>query len=413
MRYLFASAALPPHLDWGGYLATAAELVRRGHDVLWASGEAVREEVVGAGVPFRAVEETGFRWPPPPPVQRQHFATAAEFESVRRQRALDHWLDDRGIAIAADAFATLATAFAPDLFVSEFFLAAAGIAAERAHIPFVVAGWPAHPSSIGAGESEAARARLNRILLQAGARGIYFREAGAPALQSTILHLDYWSQSWFRGVPLLPQTRHAGGTAKRAPAPDPDLPSPDDKPWVLITLGTSFTQDTAFYRMAAQATQGMGCVAIIAAGPLSTDQSIDLATRLPAGCIVRERLAFESVLPWTSAAIHHGGAGTTHALVTHAVPQVVVPHAGDQARQALGVQRSGVGIALRPGQVTVDTLQAALASLLPDRSAARANAQALRVEFAALGGIPRAADMLEESAGRAASQDWTHYGGSA
>ena len=41
MRFLFVSAQIPGHLDWGGYLETAAELHRRGHDVLWASGPAV------------------------------------------------------------------------------------------------------------------------------------------------------------------------------------------------------------------------------------------------------------------------------------------------------------------------------------------------------------------------------------
>ena len=45
MRILCVSAQLPGHLDWGGYLATAAELARRGHDMLWTSGIAVAEQV--------------------------------------------------------------------------------------------------------------------------------------------------------------------------------------------------------------------------------------------------------------------------------------------------------------------------------------------------------------------------------
>jgi UDP:flavonoid glycosyltransferase YjiC (YdhE family) len=98
-----------------------------------------------------------------------------------------------------------------------------------------------------------------------------------------------------------------------------------------------------------------------------------------------------------AAAIHHGGAGTTHALVRHAVPQIVVPHAADQGRQALGVQRSGVGIHLPAQSVTVPSLVAALAALLPDLSDQRARAQALQAEFHALGGVPAAADLLVQS----------------
>ena len=48
MRILCISAQLPGHLDWGGYLATAAELARRGHEVLWTSGIAVAERTYKA-----------------------------------------------------------------------------------------------------------------------------------------------------------------------------------------------------------------------------------------------------------------------------------------------------------------------------------------------------------------------------
>jgi UDP:flavonoid glycosyltransferase YjiC (YdhE family) len=97
-----------------------------------------------------------------------------------------------------------------------------------------------------------------------------------------------------------------------------------------------------------------------------------------------------------AAAIHHGGAGTTHALVLHAVPQIVVPHAADQNRQAQGVMRSGVGHYLPPKEVTIARLTDLLAEVLPDRSPLRANAVALQAEFAALGGVPAAADLLEQ-----------------
>ena len=62
MRFLFVSAQLPGHLDWGGYLATAVALKRRGHAVLWASGAAVNGLVMATGVEFHELAETGWRW---------------------------------------------------------------------------------------------------------------------------------------------------------------------------------------------------------------------------------------------------------------------------------------------------------------------------------------------------------------
>ena len=100
------------------------------------------------------------------------------------------------------------------------------------------------------------------------------------------------------------------------------------------------------------------------------------------------------MLPYTAAAIHHGGAGTTHALVTHGVPQIVVPKAADQTRQASGVVRSGVGYHIPPKQMTVPLATEALQKILPDNAPARRNAVSLREEFASLEGIPKAAQIL-------------------
>jgi UDP:flavonoid glycosyltransferase YjiC (YdhE family) len=117
--------------------------------------------------------------------------------------------------------------------------------------------------------------------------------------------------------------------------------------------------------------------------------------RLPSSAILRPHLDFGAYLPHVAAAIHHGGAGTTHALVTHAVPQLVVPHAADQMRQAQGVMRSGVGHYLPAKDVTIPRLVELLSQVLPDRSPLRTRALALQAEFHALGGVPAAADHIE------------------
>ena len=90
--------------------------------------------------------------------------------------------------------------------------------------------------------------------------------------------------------------------------------------------------------------------------------------------------------------------GTTHALVTRGIPQIVVPKAADQARQASGVARSGVGYHIPPKQLTVALAVKALQNILADDAPPRLNAASLQREFASLGGIPKAAQLLVAAA---------------
>ena len=404
MRILFLSAQIPGHLDWGGYLPTAAELARRGHDVLWASGEDVRAAVEKAGVAFHALEATGWRWPPPSPLTVEEAAAAPDAESLQRLkqvRALDQWLNVERVSAAAAEVIAVGREFAPDVVVTEMFVAAAGLAAEALGKPFVVAGWPAPPPVEPRADAmtELARGRLDELLARFGLRGRYWTEQGPPALLSPSLHLTYWSERWFGGVAMRSQTRHAGGQRPAHPPPPPDdLPSPDGAPWVLITLGTSFNRDPNFFVASAQAAVQMSCVPLIALGADSGAAWVQaMLPSLPPTAVVRSRLDFAATLPYTAAAIHHGGAGTTHALVVHATPQIVVPHAADQHRQARAVAHTGVGFHMPPRRTTVDNLVNCLAALLPDLSVYRGHARRLQEEFHALGGIPAAAAMLEEA----------------
>lgn len=391
MRAIFVSAPLPGHLDWGGYLQTAVAWQRAGHTALWASGAAVAAQVAAAGVPFAPLAETGWRWPPPSPLPPP--AAAAEraiWQTQRAERALDQWLDEARVAAAVDELTALVEQFRPDLIVSEMFVAAAGLVAERCGAAFAVAGWPAvapgHTSTADA-LAAAARARLERLLARWKLAGRNWNADGPPALRSPSLHLTYWCPTWYRGMALLPQTLHAGGSAGTPLPPPPDLPDPDAQPWVLVTLGTSFDNDPAFFVAAANAADQLGCLPLLVGERIArTASQLDL----PHAAAVRSHVDFRRILPYAAAAIHHGGAGTTHALACHGVPQIVTPHAADQIHQARGVERSGAGLHLPPRTVTAARLASALAALLPDLSEQRHNARKLQSEMAAQGG-PRAA----------------------
>lgn len=404
MRYLFVSAQLAGHLDWGGYLATAAGLHGHGHTLLWVSGEAVAGLVKAASVPFAALAETGWRWPPPPPIDRPTEMDDSAWHLLRAERALAQWLDPPRVARAVDELGAVAAAFAPDMIVSEVFIAAAGIVAEQMGVPFVVVGWPA----VAAANSQTAaplivhaRRQLDSLLACAGVRGINFAADGPPALRSPLLHLTYWSDSWYRGIHLLPQTRPVGGLPLEVLPVAPDLPSPDDRPWVVITLGTSFNRDPAFFLAAAHAADRLGCLPFLLLGRSpAAAEGAGWLRQMPTGSVVRDIVDLRRVLPYAAAAIHHGGAGTTHALVRAALPQIVVPHAADQIHQAQGLTRTGAGLHIAPKEVTVERLETALAAILPDLAPVQAHTAALRDELAALGGIPAAVAALEQVAGQ-------------
>ena len=398
MRILCASAQLPGHLDWGGYLQTAAELRRRGHELLWVTGREVAPFLDHMAMPAHFLAETGWRWPPPPPLQPPPDIDPEELRRLRALRALDQWLDEERVLTATTDLIAVGEQFRPDLIVSEVFLSAAGLAAEALDLPFAIAGWPAmQPKAAGGNEAvvREARARLARVSSHFGLTGRNWTEVGPPAQESPALHITYWSPSWYRDVDLLPQTVHVGGAARVSTGSVP-VTWPNELPWVFITLGTSFGRDANFFVASARAAVELGCVPILAlAGQFTAEQETALRSYLPAEAIVEQAIDLPTVLPNVAAAIHHGGAGVTHALVTHGVPQIIVPHAADQMHQAQGVMRGRAGIYVAAKEATVEALVNALAQVLPDLAAVRQGATALQAEFATLGGVVKAADLLE------------------
>jgi len=101
-RIWFTSAPLPGHLDWGGLLKTAQALRAAGHDVLWVSEARIGALVERAGVPFAAIAQSGWLWPPPPLPSPASFVNE-NMVTLRYRRALDTWLSEDLVAEGAAA----------------------------------------------------------------------------------------------------------------------------------------------------------------------------------------------------------------------------------------------------------------------------------------------------------------------
>ncbi len=377
MRLLFVSLPLRGHLDWGGMLATAAALAGRGHAVAWASGADVSPAIAAAGLDFVELAATGWQTLPQLPAD----LTATQRAALRQQRALDAWLSPVAVLPAVAEVERAIAAWQPDALLVEPYAVAGALAAERTGLPLVVCGRPALPD--GATPVNPAGQRAAELCRQAGVPGKYW-DLATGQVRSPLLHVDFFCRRWYADLPAIaPQTRFVGARAASA------SPDPLDPPAVLITLGSLFNQDPAFFRVAAEAVLLAGGQPLVVTGGAG-----DPPPGLPAGVEVQPWVDFEETLPRLAGIIHHGGVGTTHAALRHGLPQVVVPHAGDQQPQAGRITQAGVGYGVAPANFTLPAARW-LAQQLLENAALRQAAAAWQVELAAPGGVEAAAQWIE------------------
>lgn len=392
MHILCFSIDLPGHLDWGGYLRTAAVLNERGHDICWASGKTVGPTVERSGVGFCELKTSGWQHHMPP---LPSDLTPEALATLRRERALAVWLNPDHVLQALAELEALAADFRPDVVIVEPYAAAGVLLAEKRRLPLVVVGRPALPPSEVAGQATAA---IERLCKAATVEGTYWDLArGMP--RSPFLHLDYFCRSWYSDLPeIAPQTQFCGGVPG---APSPALPPEAEqslhkgRPEVLITLGSTFSNDELFFRLAAETAQMVGGHALLVTGRRTPDLLASLSEAPPGPhSNVIAWIDYEVTFPGLAAAIHHGGVATTHAALVHGVPQVIVPHAGDQFPQAARITQAEVGYGIRPRDFTLENAPLILADVLYDPDF-RANAGALAAEMQALGGVETAAEAVE------------------
>ncbi|OXM52885.1 glycosyl transferase [Amycolatopsis alba DSM 44262] len=112
-------------------------------------------------------------------------------------------------------------------------------------------------------------------------------------------------------------------------------------------------------------------------------------------CFVVGEVNQQALFRRVAAVVHHGGAGTTTTAALAGAPQVVVPRIADQPYWASRVAELGTGVAHQDPAPTVESLSAALTTVLSPETGARAKAVAgtIRTDGAAV-----AAKLLLETA---------------
>jgi UDP:flavonoid glycosyltransferase YjiC (YdhE family) len=159
---------------------------------------------------------------------------------------------------------------------------------------------------------------------------------------------------------------------------------PRERPLVTVTLGSVLPL------MA-----GVGTLRpfVAAAGSVPADFVVTLGGAepddfgpLPENVRLVDWVPLGALLAASTAAIHHGGAGTTLTALNAGLPQLVLPQGADQFMNAAAVAKSGTGAVVRPEELDAERITALLAD-----GPMRVAAEGVAAEMA---GQPTPADLV-------------------
>ena len=167
---------------------------------------------------------------------------------------------------------------------------------------------------------------------------------------------------------------------------------------VFFGFGSTPVADPrAMLRGIARVTEERGVRGLVCAG--WSDFGAD-GDALPDHLYLANGFDFDTVLPRCRAAVHHGGSGTTAAVLRAGLPSVVAGVLADQAYWAWRLERLGAGVRLPFRRITADRLGAAVDAAL----ARAARAAALGARVSAVDANAAAAAVVERWAARLGSQ---------
>jgi UDP:flavonoid glycosyltransferase YjiC (YdhE family) len=168
-------------------------------------------------------------------------------------------------------------------------------------------------------------------------------------------------------------------------------------PPAVVTFGSmAFSDPPRLGGVVAEALRSAGLRGIVQAGAagIAPEAGTDL---LPIG-----EVDHRSLFPRAAAVVHHGGAGTSHAVAAAGVPSVVVPHIGDQAFWADRLRRLGAAPApVPPRRLNAATLADRLRTAATSAQV-RAAAGNLERRMAGEDGLGEAIRLIEGTASASA-----------
>lgn len=168
-------------------------------------------------------------------------------------------------------------------------------------------------------------------------------------------------------------------------------PPGDGLPVALVSLGTGYNKRPDFYREVLRGARDRPWHVVLAVG------EVDPATLgpIPPNVEVHRHAPQLAVLRHARAFVTHAGMGSTMESLHFGVPMVAVPQMAEQRANADRIDELGLGRALPGDGVTGEELWAAVEKVAADASV-RERVGWMRAEIARAGGAPAAADVVEK-----------------
>ncbi|MBL1114916.1 OleI family self-immunity macrolide glycosyltransferase [Streptomyces sp. 110] len=380
---------IPAHGHVNPTLGTVAELVRRGHRVSYAVPAEFGPQVRATGatlVPYETTLPASDRvedWPSDDPVAMSRLAL------------------DEAIAILPGQLRAF-EADRPDLVLHDFGALTGRLLAHRWQVPVICLA-STHVSAADAEERRARQEMFDEFFADDPRWSEYRREFRTFLDEAGIaLSIDDYTGLPERCLVPMPREFQLDGDAVdrryafvgpcigdrghqgewRAPA--------DDRPVLLVALGSAGGGQPAFYREVVAAFTGTPWHVVLATGTLDPA----LLGPLPPNVEQRRSVPQLAVLERASAFITHGGMGSVLEAMHHGVPMVTVPQVNDQHLNAERVVDLGLGRHVPLDKVTAARLRDAVSFVASDPGIA-ARTAATRKRMRQLNGAVTSADLIE------------------
>jgi MGT family glycosyltransferase len=167
----------------------------------------------------------------------------------------------------------------------------------------------------------------------------------------------------------------------------------DGRPILYASLGTLQSSTSRHFEMIARACEGVDLQVVI---PIGAKKGASLPN-LPGNHLVVRFAPQIKLLKRTALTITHAGMNTTMHALHFGIPLLAIPLAHDQPAIAARLKRTGAGIVLSPGAVSVKKLRKAIDSIRERDSSWQSQAKFMQQAIAKAGGVVQAANIIEQS----------------
>lgn len=244
---------------------------------------------------------------------------------------------------------------------------------------------------------------LQSIAVEIGIRAIYPRTEFSP-LSDPILHLIYQPTIYTtvigveRAVSRLPTQHYIGPMLlpNRPPLPEDLLSWINNNephlPLIYVSTGTLTRMSTDITDIILSLTQHYRLVWVRTDNVSEESKSPHKTNRIYVTQWIEQRSLLQN--PSVQLVIFHCGVNSVHEALYYGIPVLCIPQGGDQYNNGFRIQSQGLGISIRPNELTIDKLHTSVDDLLNKQEYKR-NLFRVKRLLREGGGAKKGADLVE------------------